>query len=705
MATDDDRPRRPSSSPPHRPVKSPAFDPEGRSAGGRDDSSPASLSTAPTGVDDNSDPSPSHLSESSVLRYPPSQGTQSPYYHSQAPSPNYDSISPGYDARSPASHHYGAPQYAYHNRFYAPQYLYSPPAQDPQSLAQLIGPMSQPHPSSPPQHQFSGVPPQPYGNVYNPGNDQNGAGDPPSSPTTAAAAFEGYYYPDQATTPAGMPVQPAYHHHHHQQQQQQGAYPPQMGGMGLLGVDLGGPSPGQPGWPSEGSGYYHQAVKRGSASVPPGAANYGGGYPYQSFQASGMPGSPYSVSSGASFGYAGGPHQHQGYVDAFSAGGGAHSRDTSHNSSLYGYHPHPMMAMPMAEGYQGGMMGMAPQQQMRGRGYGQQPGRSRDPTGGMMGPGSSPGPGGAIPTMRSYSPGLSSPMSGPSPAIGAGPPDALARGSLAQAKLHDQAYNRTTVASAMRGGESPRRAGQASVAMAEGRLANRQGLPRPPAHSEYALWVGNVPNDASHEELWQFFCNRPAPPSLSPSQGDEDEPSTNTVPATSSAGGPPPTNSAGVESIHLISRSNCAFVNYSSQRHLDHAISLCHGQALRPLDNRCKPLVCRVRKKDDNVKSGVGAQRIGGMHRGWIEQQQHRAAIASGQAPPYPVKTPIVAPMARRLGEVPAISEPQKRISTGTAHSASTSSTTSSFLTRYFPKRFFILKVRLLSEQSMVERR
>lgn len=65
-------------------------------------------------------------------------------------------------------------------------------------------------------------------------------------------------------------------------------------------------------------------------------------------------------------------------------------------------------------------------------------------------------------------------------------------------------------------------------------------------------------------------------------------------------------------------RSNCAFCNYTSEAHLFHAIQVSNGLLLRPGDPRCKPLVCRVRMHEDDVKSGVGAQRGGGLHKAYV---------------------------------------------------------------------------------------
>ncbi|EGG13149.1 uncharacterized protein MELLADRAFT_101090 [Melampsora larici-populina 98AG31] len=232
------------------------------------------------------------------------------------------------------------------------------------------------------------------------------------------------------------------------------------------------------------------------------------------------------------------------------------------------------------------------------------------------------------------------------------PINSLVRGSLAQAKLRNHRLKLNPIGSqpfntqAIHHSHKPRHS----------KSSQKPALPRPPSHSEHALWVGNVPNDASHEELWKFFSGPHSTPSTS-----------------------------GVESIHLISRSNCAFVNYLSQVHLQHAITVCNGKTLRPFDPRSKPLVCRVRNPEDNVKSGVGAQRIGGMHRSWI-----RKTIKSNEIIDRDVKLQ----QSRSIGNE---DQCKRTSSTSTfnsnqTNSSGTASTSSSFLSRHFPRRYFILK-------------
>lgn len=115
--------------------------------------------------------------------------------------------------------------------------------------------------------------------------------------------------------------------------------------------------------------------------------------------------------------------------------------------------------------------------------------------------------------------------------------------------------------------------------------------------------------------------------------------------------------------------------------HLQHSIAVSNGVPLRPRDPRCKDLVCRVRKRDEEAKTGVGAQRIGGMHTAFVKGKEKEARDA-----------------ARETGEGgEAVVGGGMGGGGGTRHgtntSISTASTSSSFLTKHFEKRFFILKV------------
>ncbi|SJL07875.1 uncharacterized protein ARMOST_11230 [Armillaria ostoyae] len=207
-------------------------------------------------------------------------------------------------------------------------------------------------------------------------------------------------------------------------------------------------------------------------------------------------------------------------------------------------------------------------------------------------------------------------------------------------------------------------------------LVRRSYHPNPPSHrSEWVMWVGNVPSDASHDELWRFFNQ-----SL-PSKPLDD---------------PGPT---GVMSIFLISRSSCAFINFESEAYLHKAISRFHGQPLRSNDPRCPRLVCRVRRKDDDLKAGVGGQRGMGMHTKWIKEQKEKAESSEVSEPSDVDEvrtTPSSSSDHHSLGPSASFSSDDDTRPNLRPHNSSSSgsfaSTDSSVLAKYFPKRYFILK-------------
>lgn len=227
--------------------------------------------------------------------------------------------------------------------------------------------------------------------------------------------------------------------------------------------------------------------------------------------------------------------------------------------------------------------------------------------------------------------------------------------------------------------------------------------PTPPTHrSEWVMWTGNVPHDATHDELWRFFTQKsvtpPAQarsPPLSPPQASL---GSSSHPNSSS----PEKRNSGVVSIFLISRSSCAFVNYDSPTTLEFAIRRFNGVPLRLNDARCPRLVCRVRKKDDDLRAGVGGQRGVGMHLNYVKelkrkQLQSRTEEDSTSAFTSEEDGESIGSQAGTT-TVDGLSTVGKRLIPRTsagAHSNSSgsyASTNSSILTRYFPKRFFILK-------------
>ncbi|KAL4261699.1 YTH domain containing protein [Pleurotus pulmonarius] len=208
----------------------------------------------------------------------------------------------------------------------------------------------------------------------------------------------------------------------------------------------------------------------------------------------------------------------------------------------------------------------------------------------------------------------------------------------------------------------------------ERHVLRRPYHPNPPAHrSEWVMWVGNVPSDATHDEAWKFFATPPSSKGL-------DHPNNN-----------------GVLSIFLISRSCCVFVNFDNAEHLRDSIERFHGVPLRPNDPRCPKLVCRVRRTEDDLRAGVGGQRGNGMHMRWIKEQK-RKCVEHQPAETSSSEEPSTSPssVSERYGRASMSSDDDGSISqmpkTQSSSSGSFASTNSSILAKYFPQRFFILK-------------
>ena len=190
--------------------------------------------------------------------------------------------------------------------------------------------------------------------------------------------------------------------------------------------------------------------------------------------------------------------------------------------------------------------------------------------------------------------------------------------------------------------------------------------PTPPQRSEWVMWAGNVPSDTTNEELWKFFGR--------PSDSSEEVAE----------------QSAGVSSIFLIARSNCAFVNFDTEAHLTAAITRFSGRKIRPDDPKCPNLVCRVRRKTDDLKAGVGGQRGVGLHMKWVRERKQKARMSS--------KSPVD-DVAQGTSGLSLTSDEEgggggdgNRSFERSSGSGSLASTTSSILVQYFPKRYFILK-------------
>lgn len=219
--------------------------------------------------------------------------------------------------------------------------------------------------------------------------------------------------------------------------------------------------------------------------------------------------------------------------------------------------------------------------------------------------------------------------------------------------------------------------------------------PQQGPRSNWVLWCGNVPQDATVEELWEVFSR------LTP---DEYQNWAASAEAQEQAGelGDADIDGHGVLSIFIISRSNCAFVNYASPAHLDRAVKYFHGKQVRPRDPRCPKLVCRVRKKDDEAQAGVAGQRGRGIHVAWLKQQREleRAQMdASGAITAGP--SSLESPMRLSTEPMSPSRKDATQIATGLTSAGSYSSSgspsyasTNSSLFRHpaFRHRFFILK-------------
>lgn len=199
--------------------------------------------------------------------------------------------------------------------------------------------------------------------------------------------------------------------------------------------------------------------------------------------------------------------------------------------------------------------------------------------------------------------------------------------------------------------------------------------PKTPAHrSEWVMWVGNVPSDATPDELRAFF-NRPLPPQYT-SQSSE---SPNL-----------PQVYGGVSSVFLIARSNCAFVNFESEVQLKAAVERFHGKPVRPDNPPCPRLVCRVRRRTDDLKAGVGVQRGNGMHVKWVKEQRERV---KGEKADLVGLDKAMGGLSLALASCTSDYDGQETPPTPSSSiSDSLASTDSGILTRYFPQRYFILK-------------
>ena len=226
-----------------------------------------------------------------------------------------------------------------------------------------------------------------------------------------------------------------------------------------------------------------------------------------------------------------------------------------------------------------------------------------------------------------------------------------------------------------------------------------------------------MPNDATEEELLRFFrqIDSQPPPETASSVG-EGVVSTDVAPAASEGNNPlpppPSTPSSGsaatvpsVASVFLIARSNCAFVNFTSEEALHKAVQKFNGKPLRK-GGKGPRLVCRVRRREDDLRAGVGGQRGTGLHVQWVKEMGRRQQ--SAEAPKEvddPPTSPSIhlgpesntsvgdpSPPRGHPGEDEESKERPAPIPLQSDDSGKSQSTTSSLLVKHFPKRYFILK-------------
>lgn len=225
--------------------------------------------------------------------------------------------------------------------------------------------------------------------------------------------------------------------------------------------------------------------------------------------------------------------------------------------------------------------------------------------------------------------------------------------------------------------------------------------PQQGPRSDFVMWCGNVPQNATVEELWELFSRLPSASAGGQANPSEDCDSFDAAAADADH---------GVLSIFIISRSNCAFVNYASPAHLERAVAHFHGKAVRPQDPRCPKLVCRIRKKDDEAQAGVAGQRNRGIHVAWLKEQKLagledvRASSGKGMVSSEVDTSPIAPESVGSEPISPSLTTASKdtqggALSAATAGSYSSSgsasyASTNSSLLRHpaFRHRFFILK-------------
>ncbi|CAO1639228.1 unnamed protein product [Sympodiomycopsis kandeliae] len=230
----------------------------------------------------------------------------------------------------------------------------------------------------------------------------------------------------------------------------------------------------------------------------------------------------------------------------------------------------------------------------------------------------------------------------------------------------------------------PPNVAQASAPSLSGMVASAEPQPQAaaPPRSEHVMWVGNVPADATQDELMAYFSSMPV-------QSGELQPAD------------------GILSIFIIARSNCAFVNFASATLLEQAVTLFDGSVIRPGGAKATKLVCRVRKKEEEAASGVAGQRGKGIHVGWLKEYNRRRREEEASSASHPSnsgrRTSPAAPDRDNLPSESAAStssESTSNLGGEDAISASSAevsyASTNSEVLRHpaFERRFFILKSR-----------
>jgi hypothetical protein len=185
--------------------------------------------------------------------------------------------------------------------------------------------------------------------------------------------------------------------------------------------------------------------------------------------------------------------------------------------------------------------------------------------------------------------------------------------------------------------------------------------------SPYVMWVGNVPTDVSEAELHATLTYA-AFQTHSSSQSN-----------------------CGIISIHMITRSNCALVNYESEAILNMAVEYFNGRSMRPFDIGCPQLVCRVRRQEESVKGAPKAKK--GIHTAWVKEQRRAEGGLSRNESSQ--SQPGSSSESAYLSSSSTSNNPRGlpgSTSSNDERPDGSQSSNSSFLRQHFTDRYFILK-------------